>query len=59
MTAQKVTFNISVELLSLDCLAGLLAEVVNQVEREAESGSLQMADGDSVEWRTTRKVVTF
>jgi len=59
MKAQKVTVNIQMEALSLDCLKGLLYHVIEEVERGAESGSLIMDDGDQIGWNTERKEVKF
>lgn len=59
MTAQKVTVKIEMEALSIDCLAGFLKEVIDNIDREAESGHLEMADGDCIKWETIRKPVTF
>jgi len=59
MKAEKVTVTITVEALSIDCLKGLLSCVVEQVQNEAESGHLAMADGDVVHWETTRTPVDF
>ncbi len=59
MKAVKVTVKIEVESLSIDVLHSLLAEVSRQVENEAESGSLQMDDGDFVKWETCRTPVEF
>ena len=59
MKAQKVMVKIEVEALSIATLKGLLADVVSQIEREAETGTLLMTDGDSVKWVTKREDVEF
>lgn len=59
MKANKVMVKIEVEMLSIDTLKGLLAEVVSQVQKECETGTLQMADGDSMKWDTKREEVIF
>jgi len=59
MKAEKVTVRIEVEVLSIDVLRSLLADVLTHIEAEAESGSLAMADGDCVTWQTTRAPVSF
>lgn len=59
MKANKVTVSIRIESLSIDVLRGMLAEVIEHVEREIENGSLRMSDGDQVEWSTERKEVQF
>jgi len=33
--------------------------VIEQVDQEVESGSIQMSDGDYVDWKTTRTPVSF
>jgi hypothetical protein len=57
MKAQKVIVKIEVESLHIDVLRSMLAQVSEQVEYGAESGSLSMDDGDSVKWTTTRTPV--
>lgn len=59
MKAEKVTVIIKMEALSIDVLSAMLLKVMQQVDEEAESGSIFMQDGDSVEWDTTRKTVNF
>jgi len=59
MKANKVTVTIRVEALSIDTLAGLLAEVINRVNDEYETGKLTADDGDTIEWETKRKEVEF
>ncbi len=59
MKAEKVTVKIEMEALSIDCLKGMLAMVTEQIDQEAESGHLSMADGDCIKWTTTRTPVTF
>lgn len=59
MKASKVVVSIRMESLSIDTLAGILASVIEQVDGEAESGMLVMADGDQIEWATERTEVEF
>jgi len=59
MKSQKVTVNIKVESLSIDCLRNLLCMVIEQVDKEVEDGHLNMQDGDSVSWNTVREDVEF
>lgn len=59
MKANKVVVTIRIEMLSIDVLRTMLATVIEQVENEAESGALLMADGDQVEWLTERIPVEF
>jgi tRNA threonylcarbamoyladenosine modification (KEOPS) complex Pcc1 subunit len=59
MNAEKVTVKIVVESLDIAILRGMLSSVLEQVEYGAETGNLQMTDGDSVSWQTTRKSVEF
>ena len=59
MKAEKVTVKIEMEALSIDCIKGMLANVIEQIENKAESGHLAMADGDCINWETTREPVTF
>ncbi len=57
MKTNKVEVTIKMQSLSIDVLAGMLAQVNEQVKSGAESGMLQMDDGDLIEWETTRKAV--
>jgi len=59
MKAEKVTVTIKVEALSIDALDGLLGNVIEQVNRESETGLLAMSDGDQVSWSTKRESVKF
>jgi len=59
MKAEKVTVKIEMQALSIDCLKGMLANVIEQIEGEAESGHLAMADGDCIKWETVRESVVF
>ena len=59
MKAQKVNLQIELEALSIDTIKGLLAEVVIQIEKEAETGELKMNDGDSVKWTTNKENIEF
>ncbi len=59
MKADKVTVTITVEALSIDCLAGLVGKACQQVADEFENGELTASDGDVVRWNTTRTSVEF
>ena len=59
MKAEKVTVTIEMEALSIDVLRSMLLEVIENIEDEAESGELSMADGDFIKWETTREAVSF
>ena len=59
MKSQKVTVKIEMESLSIDVLQGMVAEVVSQISREIESGSMVMQDGDCIKWSTVREDVEF
>ncbi len=59
MKAEKVIVTIVMESLSIDTLNGMLFSVIEQIEKEAESGELKMQDGDCIKWKTTRKAVEF
>ncbi len=57
MKTQKVTLKIEVNSLDIASARGLLLQMIDNIENEAESGSLYMSDGDKVEWNTSRKNV--
>lgn len=59
MRANKVTVTITVEALSIDAVAGLVAQAVEQIDREMTIGQLEADDGDTVEWLTEFAPVTF
>jgi len=59
MKADKVVVKITIESLSIDVLQSMLLKVIEQVDQEVESGSIQMSDGDYVDWKTTRTPVSF
>lgn len=59
MRANKVTVTIVVEALSIDCIGGLVAQAVEQVEREMTYGELVADDGDTVRWETKTEPVRF
>lgn len=59
MKAQKVTLKIKLEALSIDTVQGMLMQLAEHIGDEAESGRLEMPDGDSIKWKTTRKPVEF
>jgi hypothetical protein len=59
MKANKVTVTIKMESLSIDVLAGMLQKVIHQVQNECENGTLTASDGDTIEWKTDRKEVSF
>lgn len=50
MKAKKITFSITTETLSKDCVSVLLRKVIEAVDREDYTGALTSDDGDSVAW---------
>ncbi len=59
MQATKVTTTIKVETLSIAVLEGMLEHMNELVRLGAESGMLEMDDGDRIEWQTKREPVKF
>ena len=59
MQCDKVTVTIKMESLSIQTLRGMLMDVIELVEHEAESGELKMQDGDCITWNTERTPVSF
>jgi len=59
MKAQKVTVTITMEALSIDCLPGLVARALQQIDDGFENGSLTADDGDVIKWETQRETVEF
>lgn len=59
MHANKVTVNITIESLSIECLGGLVMQVIEQVDVGNEDGMLRANDGDVVTWETKRAKVEF
>jgi len=59
MQANKFTVTIEVEVLSLDVVPGLIAEVANIMRDENRSGSLLKEDGDCVKWSSKSERVDF
>lgn len=57
MKAQKVTLKIQTDTLDILSARALLTQVIEQLDKEAEAGVLQMRDGDKVAWVTTYKDV--
>jgi hypothetical protein len=57
--ANKVTVTIVMEALSIDCLGGLVARAVEQIEREYPNGELAAEDGDHIRWSTKTEPVSF
>ncbi len=57
MKTQKVTLKIEVNCLDIASARGLLLQMIDNIEREAESGALYMGDGDKVDWNTSKKEV--
>jgi hypothetical protein len=50
MKANKVTLNITVEVLSIDSVPALLIELARSIEAENIRGRLGKSDGDTVSW---------
>ena len=59
MKAQKVTLIIEIQVLSIDAAPSILMQATEQINKEVESGTLSMQDGDIVTWNTTRTPVQF
>jgi len=59
MKAIKYTMTINVEVLSVDIIPGLLAEVGDHIRNEFITGQLVADDGDSVAWDMQSKPVDF
>jgi len=59
MRADKVKVTIEFEALSIDCIEGMLGEVVRNISKEVESGFIRMSDGDEIKWKTERLPVEF
>ena len=59
MKAQKVTLNIVLESLDIQTAKGQLHQMIAALDAGVETGELVMADGDQIEWETTRVNVAF
>ena len=59
MKATKYTVTIVVEALSLDCVNGLVAQAVRQLDSEVVNGRLSHDDGDSVSWEVEMREVVI
>lgn len=59
MKADKVTVTIVIESLSVEVVRNMVSHAVESMNCGAECGRLEMSDGDSVEWSTSRENVTF
>ena len=59
MEAQKVTVNIVLESLDIQTAQGQLHKLIASLDVGIETGKLVMADGDLIEWETTREHVAF
>lgn len=55
MQAEKITLTIKIEVLSLDSIAGILQEVIGNIENEKTAGTLRWNDGDEVVWGTEKQ----
>ena len=53
MTATKYTVVVTCEVLSLDVVPSLLADVIKQMQNEVTEGMHRMDDGDQVDWDVT------
>ena len=59
MRAQKITVKVTVEVLDVASVPALMREMLDQLEKTTESGTLAMPDGDVINWVTTNKSVTI
>ena len=59
MKANKITLNIKVEVLSIDAAPHLIAQVIEQIQREYVNGQLGADDGDTVTWTTKQEPVNI
>jgi hypothetical protein len=59
MKAKKITMTITIEVLHVDSIPALLADVSNRIQSEFPEGSLTASDGDHVEWKAEQKDVEF
>jgi hypothetical protein len=59
LKATKTTMTVTVEVLSIDSIPALLANVSQRVCSEFPNGSLTACDGDHVEWKAEQKEVEF
>lgn len=57
MKVQKITVDITIEVLSPDAVAAVLIEVAEAYRRENEGGAITKDDGDCALWATTRDSV--
>jgi hypothetical protein len=57
MKANKITVTVIVEVLSIDCVPGLLAQASEQINNEFHNGQLIADDGDTITWNTKSKPV--
>lgn len=57
MKANKITVKFKVEVLSVDAVAGILMQALEQFQHEYLSGKLNADDGDSVKWTVKSKKV--
>ena len=59
MNAIKYTLTVKSEALSKDCFPGLLTKIMKEITRESNKGSIQMDDGDTMEWDIKQVPVKF
>ena len=59
MKATKIKLVVHVEVLSVDSIPGLLAEIAGEIRNENESGHFDKNDGDCIMWELTKKEVEF
>jgi len=59
MKSQKITVTVVAEALAVEAIPALLLDVADQLQRERESGSHNMSDGDKVVWDISKEDVEF
>ena len=59
MQADKFTITIEIEVLSMDSVPALMAEITPIIQNENRTGSLLKEDGDYIKWGTKSERVDF
>lgn len=61
MKAEKITLTMTIkaEVLSFASLGGLIMDAYGLITHETPEGSIIKDDGDSIEWKTTKKKVNI
>jgi hypothetical protein len=57
MKADKFTVTITVDVLSMDCVAPMAHKAINHISDEIHNGELVACDGDTVKWQTKAEAV--